>query len=237
MSTLLAAVHREASGSPQPLLIFLHGAGEIGGDTDFQVRKNGPWEDVIFRPRGPYHPDAIAQMRKFHVLGLHLADGDWNPQLLNDHINRYVEERSSIDRLNLYITGISRGGRGALRLAIHRLRSTQAVSAVAAFCPEGGAGSFSEDEIRVLRQVPVFLFHCPEDDIVPFEGSAVLHKKIGSDRSRLRIVHLSELATSKYPHVCWTEVYGSPELYEWMLKPRTDPAAWPRITLPYAPAP
>lgn len=230
--TSLEALHRRAGVSPERLLIYLHGAGETGGDADAQVLKHGPWEDVRFRPTGRYHADTIARIREFHRFGLHLSRGDWDPAIVDGHIRRHIKEHS-LDPEHLYITGISRGGRAAIRLAIYRLRSNQCVSALAVFCPEGGAREYSDEDIRALRRAPVFLFHCPEDDTVPFEGSAMLHRMIGSDVSRLRIVHLSELAEPKNPHVCWTEVYGSPTLYEWLMNPEADPAAWPHMHLPY----
>jgi len=76
------------------------------------------------------------------------------------------------------------------------------------------------------------LFHCPEDGVVPFEGSATLHRRLGSDVSRLRIVHKSELANETFPHDCWTRFYGSPGLYRWLSAPEPDPAAWPHLDLP-----
>jgi predicted peptidase len=223
--------YRSGNVSPGPLLVYLHGAGEIGGDTESQVRKSGPWADVLFRPSGPYSSEAIARISQFHVVGFHLSKGDWNPGLLNQAIEDHIQAHPSIDPLRLCITGISRGGRGALKLASHRIRNGQAVSAVAAFCPEGSAQAFNSDEIDALRRTSVYLFHCPEDDVVSFDGTAVLHRRIGSGVSRLRIIHVSELANRDSPHVCWTEVYANPDLYMWFTHRANDPADWPQMQL------
>ena len=94
----------------------------------------------------------------------------------------------ALDRGRLFLTGVSRGGRGVLRLAIQRLRAGRVVTAVAAFCPAGGAAEYSDADLVLLRQVPIYFFHCPEDESVPFEGTAMLHRRIGSASSRLRIV-------------------------------------------------
>ena len=61
-------------------------------------------------------------------------------------------------------------------------------------CPAGGAAEYSDADHRLLRQVPIYFIHCPEDAAVPFEGTGILHRRIGSASSRLRIVHPSELA-------------------------------------------
>ena len=45
-------------GQRVPLLVFLHGSDEFGGNTEPQVQRHGPWMEVIgLRPDG-YHPDA-----------------------------------------------------------------------------------------------------------------------------------------------------------------------------------
>jgi predicted peptidase len=229
----LRYISRPVRSQGEDLLIFLHGAGEIGGEIDTQLRKNGPWKDVIFAPRGQYHSDAIAEIRSFHVLGFHLEKDDWDPEILNDAINEYVQSHSSIDPTRLYVSGVSRGGRGALRFALRRLQVQEPITAVAAFCPEGGELGFVAGDFRLLRSVPIFLFHCPEDETVPFTGTAVLHQSIGSRTSRLRIVHTTELADPGLPHVCWTQIFGHPDLYRWLRHPPEDPRLWPAFRLPY----
>ena len=145
---------------------------------------------------------------------------------LDAELAAYLAARPAIDRGRLFLTGVSRGGRGVLRLAIQRLRAGRLVTAVAAFCPAGGAAEYSDADLVLLRQVPIYFIHCPEDEAVPFEGTAILHRRIGSASSRLRIVHPSELADASGPHNCWTQFYGHPELYRWLQGPASDPADW-----------
>ena len=217
---------------PQSLLVFLHGRGEIGGDADRQVRIYGPWANVLYNPKDAYGPDTLAEIRRFHVLGLHLSAKDWDGEALSDAVDRHLAAHLTINPGQLFLTGLSLGGRGVLRLALHRLRKGCPVTSVASFCPAGGAAGYSDAEIGLLRTVPIYLFHCPEDLVVPFEGSARLHQRLGSDVSRLRIVHRTELADEAVPHDCWTQFYGSPGLYRWLSAPAPDPAAWPQLGLP-----
>ena len=224
----------QASGqNPEPLLVFLHGRGEIGGDSDRQVRKYGPWTNVLYNPKDAYGPNALAEIRRFHVLGLHLSAGDWDGKALSDAVDRYLAAHPTIDPTRLFLTGLSLGGRGVLRLALQRLRAGQPVSSIASFCPAGDPAEYSEEDLGLLRTVPIYLFHCPEDEVVPFEGSARLHRRLGSDVSRLRIVHLTELANREFPHDCWTQFYGTPGLYRWLSAPSPDPAGWPQLDLPH----
>ncbi len=226
---LLPHLSRPAMPVRAPLLVYLHGAGEVGGDTEQQVRKFGPWADVLHDPTGAYGPDTAAAIGRFHVLGFHLPAGDWDGDALAAELAAWLTARPEIDPAQLHLTGISRGGRGVLRLAATLLREGRPVASVAAFCPAGGAGSFGEPDIALLRRVPVWLFHCPEDPVVPFAGSAELHRRIGSATSRLRIVHGSELADPAAAHDCWTSFYAHPDFYRWLEGPATDPADWPHL--------
>lgn len=228
----LAALSQASHQIPESLLVFLHGRGEIGGNIDRQVRKYGPWENVLHNPKGAYGPDTMAEIRRFHVLGLHLSEEDWDGEALSEAVDRHLAAHPTIDPSRLYLTGLSLGGRGVLRLALHRFRTGRPVSSIASFCPVGGAAGYSDAEVGLLRTVPIYLFHCPEDTVVPFEGSALLHQRLGSDVSRLRIVHQTELADEAAAHDCWTPFYGSPGLYRWLSAPGRDPAAWPHLDLP-----
>ncbi len=230
----LAALSQASDQIPESLLVFLHGRGEIGGNIDQQVRKYGPWTNILYNPKDTYGPDTITEIRRYHVLGLHLSAEDWNGEALSEAVDRYLAAHPTIDPERLFLTGLSLGGRGVLRLALHRLRTGRPVSSIASFCPAGGAAGYSDAEIGLLRTVPIYLFHCPEDGVVPFEGSARLHQRLGSDVSRLRIVHKTELADEASAHDCWTQFYGSPGLYRWLSAPARDPAEWPHLDLPRA---
>ena len=219
----LPHIPRAGSAPAAPLLVYLHGAGEVGGETERQLRKTGPLAN------GP-----AEALDRFHLLAFHLSEGDrpdadWDAALLDAAIEDWLAAHPAVPRDRLHLTGVSRGGRGVLRLAAHRLRQGHPVSAVAAFCPAGGADALAAEEIAVLRRAPVLLLHCPEDAVVVFDGSAALHREIGSATSRLRIVHGSELADRAGPHDCWTAFYGHPALYDWLAGPAADPADWPHL--------
>jgi predicted peptidase len=145
-----------------------------------------------------------------------MQEGAWDGAALDAQLVTYLAAHPDVDRGRLFLTGVSRGGRGVLRLAIQRLRAGRPVTAVASFCPAGGVAEYSDPDIVLLRHLPTCFIHCPEDEAVLFEGTAVLHRRIGSASSRFRIVHPSELANASGPHNCWTQFYGHLELYRWL---------------------
>ena len=224
-----------SAGTLEPLLVYLHGIGDTAGETEYQVKKHGPWADVNSLDGG-YHPDAVAGIRRFRILGLHVAaqNGDWDPVQVSNAIQEYLAEHPEVDPARISLTGISRGGRGVLRVAIHRLQIGQPVHSVAAFCPEGG-NQYNQQQIALLHQVPIYFFHAAEDPVVAFHGTQALQNTIGDAFCRLRVIHPGERHYPKSPHACWTYVYGNPDLYAWLLQPLPlPPANWPNLLLPYA---
>ena len=99
-------------------MLYLHGAGEVGGDTVQQLGKSGPWTNALYDPRNAYRSDTAAALRHLHVLAFHLQEGDWDGAALDAELMAYLAAQPAIDRGRLFLTGVSRGGRGALRLAI-----------------------------------------------------------------------------------------------------------------------
>jgi len=217
-------------GTQEPLLVYLHGLGEIGGQRVEQVEKHGPWEHVRSL-EGGYHADTRSEIARFHVLGFHLERGDWDGAQLNDRLRAYIADHPEVDSERLYLTGVSLGGRGVLRLTLTHLR----ISALAVFCPAGGDLEYSDTDIERFRSVPIYFFGCPMDATVPFRGTQELQQRIGARSSRLRVVKVDELAFRSSPHVCWSHVYGHPDLYRWLRSPSLDPRNWPdMVPLPYA---
>jgi hypothetical protein len=224
------------AGEREPLLVYLHGVGEIGGERVEQIEKHGPWEHVRSL-EGGYHAATRSEIARFHVLGFHLERGDWDGAQLNDRLDAYFADHSEVDSERLYLTGVSLGGRGVLRLTLARL-PRKSICALAVFCPAGGDSEYSEADIARFRSVPIYFFGCPMDATVPFRGTQALQQRIGARSSRLRLVKVDELAFRDSPHICWCYLYGHPDLYRWLLNPPLDPASWPGMApLPYTSRP
>ncbi len=223
-------------GQRVPLLVFLHGSDEFGGSTEPQVKRHGPWMEVISLQPGRYHPDAIAALRRFQVLGLHgrAAGGDWDGGQVNAAIVAYLGSHPEIDPMRICLTGVSLGGRGVLRTALHRREQDLPVHSCAVFCPVSGGFEGNPRQIARLQTVPIYFFASPKDRSVPYDSTVALQSRIGDQSSRLRTIAPNELRWSNSAHVCWTHVYGHPALYDWLLQPPPGPADWPNMILPYA---
>ncbi len=145
-----------------PLILFLHGQGEIGNGTTnlSRVLRNGP-------PRMIERGEKIEAV----IVSPQLTIGSWQKQ--RDGIDipadlnrlvRLVTAQYNIDVNRIYITGLSLGGGGAWNYA--RLYADE-VAAVVPVCGVGTSGVNMSD----LSNIGVWAFHASGDRVVPITNS------------------------------------------------------------------
>ena len=190
-----------------PLMLFLHGAGERGKDTQ-KVAVHGPLAEVR---KGTNFPFII-------VAPQCPEERIWE----NAALLRLLDEMTSrlrVDTRRVYLTGLSMGGFGSWRLGM-----TQP-SRFAALAPICGGGSMIDSlaiphsQTEALKRLPVWAFHGAKDSVVPLaesERMVALFKRLGCREVRLKV----------YPdldHDSWTKTYADPDFYAWLLA-QTNPA-------------
>ena len=182
-----------------PMLLFLHGAGERGDDLE-RVKQHGP-------------PKLIAQGRDFPfiVVSPQCPDGQWwDIEMLGQLIDR-VEADYAVDPDRICITGLSMGGFATWALALLYPRRFAAVAAVC-----GGGETY---RLEPIRHLPVWAFHGAKDEIVPLRRSQEMADKLKALGGDVRLTIYPDAE-----HDSWTETYDNPELYEWFLQHRRQPA-------------
>lgn len=179
-----------------PLMIFLHGSGERGTDTD-KVKVHGP----------PKHADSDPDFPFILISPLLPAEEDWDLAKL-DRILDHAVRTLPVDPDRIYLTGLSRGGHATWRWAAAEPERFAAIAPV--------AGRGDPATACALKDLPVWAFHGDRDDVVPPEGSFAMARAIrgcGGRISRLTI----------YPdlgHNAWDPAYADPSLYLWLLAHR-----------------
>jgi hypothetical protein len=102
MTTLTDFLEQNQTASP--LLVFLPGFDECGGDKDQELTKHGPWVNAQSKGnglyKGLYSERTRKEIKKYHVLGCHLKskDKNWTNDALsevNDKINAICNEKKS----------------------------------------------------------------------------------------------------------------------------------------------
>ena len=178
-----------------PLMIFLHGSGERGGDLA-KVKVHGP----------PAVADRDASF-PFILLSPQLpADLQWEVAKLDALLDSAIK-RLRVDPSRIYLTGLSLGGQASWRWATAR------PSRFAALVPV--AGRREPIDACALKALPIWAFHGDRDDVVPMIDSVDMVASVRHCGGSPRL--------SVYPdtgHDSWTRTYADPALYLWFLSQR-----------------
>ncbi len=189
------------SSQRYPLVLFMHGAGEVGSDNLRQLSVHPQALAFVSFARQASSPVFLAAPqcpsgRAWYdpVMLLRLSD------LLDALVNEF-----SIDTNRIYITGLSMGGMGAWAL----LDTTP--TRFAAAIPICGADT-NEAGCFQYAQVPIWNFHAADDGTV-----SVFYSR--SMVNALRTFSSSVLYTEygSGGHVIWPMAYATPGLVEWTL--------------------
>lgn len=180
----------------RPLILFLHGIGERGERVDLVRRQGLPklldkHEDFPFIVVSPQCPP-----------GAYWNDTGGLMALVDEAI-----EQQHADPERVYLTGLSMGGYGAWKLAMDY---PDRFAAVAPIC---GGGDVSA--VGALKDVPVWVFHGAQDDVVPIHESESMVKALRACEGNVKFT-----VYPKAGHDAWTETYENPALYEWFLDQR-----------------
>ena len=176
-----------------PLILFLHGSGERGDDSN-KLMDQGPLGYINRGHPLPFVVVAPQCPRRDH----------WSPEKLNQLITE-IEATYRIDPKRIYVTGLSMGGYGTFDLAACFPERLAAIAPV--------AGGVNPEMAERLKGVPTWIFHGEDDDAVPARYSVDMAgemKKLGA-----------EVTLTLYPgigHGGWDKTYGNPALYDWFLQ-------------------
>lgn len=209
----------ENNDKKYPILLFLHGYGEIGKENEKQIRvlqqPNKLLDMLIERDNiiivapqcydpAEYNWVAINHMwntgnrKSLPQYPTVALEGALN--LLLDFINN-----NRVDKDRVYIAGISMGGYACWEMLARR------PELFAAAIPVCGGGIL--DSAENLKNIGIRAFHGKIDGTVPYMGTVEMVEKIkeyGNDN-----------CTGTYfddvGHNCWNNAYSTPGLVDWLL--------------------
>jgi hypothetical protein len=173
-----------------PLMIMLHGAGEVGTNAEL-LALNGP---PMLIERGRDYPAV--------VISPQATTRYWDPRALAAFIDDLLATYH-IDPARIYITGLSLGGYGTWALA------EAYPERYAAIVPICGGGDPSQ--AAKLRDIPIWVFHGDADRTVPLWESQRMVDAIRAAGGNPKF--------TIYPgvgHDSWVPAYTTEELYTWM---------------------
>lgn len=194
--------YQPGSEKKWPVIWFFHGIGQRGRDV-WEVARHGvckylaegnSLDAIVIAPQCPRER--------------HWADTDLEVEInLRQFLPRMME-RYAIDPEQMYLTGLSMGGRCSWKMA---LAMPELFAALAPVCGRTECYAFSD-----LLPMPIYMVHGVEDGVIPFEN-------VGKILPALLEQGHSDISLTVYPHHghdVWSDTYGWDGFYRWMLKQR-----------------
>lgn len=206
---LLIPAGYETSTDAHPLLVFLHGAGERGGNNRAQLTHG---KRLLCKAAIDYDCFVLAPQCPCGGwwAGRHWADPEHGlteepsetMHMLVELIDE-LEKEYRIDADRLYIMGLSMGGFGVWD-AVERYPKR-----FAAAVPICGGG----DETRAaqIAHVPVWVFHGRQDPVVSAQLSRTMVRALRAAGGDPRFTEYADVG-----HNSWDKAFNEPELLDWL---------------------
>jgi len=191
-------------GPQWPVILALHGAGSRGTDGLKHREQSVAAAARMYPERYP----AVL------VLPQCPPDRRWSGTVADyalEALERTVHKYGG-DRTRLYLVGQSLGARGAVHLAASHPDRFAAVVAVAGRHPD------REEDVKRLKNLPLWLWHGDADDAVPVTESRALVKSLEAEGHTA--VRYTELPGRG--HDIFDEVYRDAEVSRWLFAQRRE---------------
>lgn len=179
-----------------PLVIFLHGMGEIGDDINkvknvalpaLSMRENTDFPFIIISPQ------------------LQINE-NWNVGDLNNFFDE-VTKRYKVDRSQIILTGISLGGGGTWSWAENN------PEIFAAAIPICGWGDINK--ACSIKNMPIWTFHGDQDGIVSINLTNIMVQALKACSGTPKFTIYKGVG-----HDSWTQTYNNSEVINWMMAQR-----------------
>lgn len=212
------------TSSPQPLVVFLHGAGERGDDNRAQLR-NGAAELLASEHARQDFPCYALLPQCPH--GQRWVEVDWSapshtlppqPSQPLAAVWELVSQLLSpaphadpgaplIDASRVYLVGLSMGSFGVWDLLS---RHPDAFAAAIAIC-----GGGDEQQAARFAHVPLWAFHGALDPVVSVERSRHMIAALHAQGAAPRYLEYPQVG-----HDAWTRAFAEPALLPWLFSMR-----------------
>jgi predicted peptidase len=203
-----------------PLLIFLHGLGELGnGESDLpKVLRNGP---MALISNGTFPDSFVVDGKEYRFIVFAPQYIHWPWPRTTQAIVDYAVKHYSVDKSRIYLTGLSMGGGATWECVGNSKKHAKKIAAIVPVCGASLADSIKAQTIAAAN-LPVWATHNQGDPVVTVEFT---HKYIRYINSAA-IPPIEAAKKTIFPergHNAWTKTYdplykeNGVNIYEWML--------------------
>ena len=180
-----------------PLIVFLHGSGERGTDLE-KVKAHSPftYKNLMKEP--------VA------ILAPQCPENEWWDTNAVYHLIKDIQKKYKIDESRIYLTGLSMGGWGTLKLAGEH---PDLFAAVVSVCAPTDRVMYAT--IQNNKDLNIKIFHGGMDDVVLPENAFNFYQKLHPINPKAELIIFPN-----DNHNSWDSTYSDPTLYEWMFQQR-----------------
>jgi len=206
-----------SAGQRYPLLVFLHGAGELGSDNSTQttnfprhflnLENSQAYPFFAVAPQCPA-TDAWASFPNYPTNAQTSANPTQATRLAIELIEQLLREYP-IDADRVYVTGVSLGGEGTFDIVSRR---PDLFAAAAPVC-----GIADVEKAPLMKDVPFWIFHGEKDTINPVEYSQQMALALQAAGATPRYTEYEGAG-----HAIWNQAYNEPDFLPWLFSQRKD---------------
>ena len=181
--------------SKLPLIVFLHGSGERGANLEM-VKAHSPftYKNLIKEPVAILAPQCPENTW-------------WDTQAIYFLIKEIVQ-KYKIDESRIYLTGLSMGGWGTLKLAGEHPEMFAAVAPVCA-----PTDRVMRASIHNYKEMNIKIYHGGMDNVVLPENAFNFWMALHPVNPKAELI-----VFPNDNHNSWDSTYSNPEFYQWMLQ-------------------
>lgn len=178
-----------------PLIVFLHGSGERGTNLEM-VKAHSPftYKNLMKEPVAILAPQCPENTW-------------WDTQAIYFLIKEIVQ-KYKIDESRIYLTGLSMGGWGTLKLAGEHPEMFAAVAPVCA-----PTDRVMEANIHNYKDMNIKIYHGGMDDVVLPENAFNFWMALHPVNPKAELI-----VFPNDNHNSWDSTYSNPDFYKWMLQ-------------------
>lgn len=237
--TLPYRLKLSASAGPQPLVVWLHGGGEVGTDNIKQLTEN----------RGA--TTWTESGKDTSVLAVHYPKNyDWaiysNAEQLEKMQGYFVLQYELIEKLvaegkvdpdRIYLAGVSSGGGGAFRFMMQYpdlFAGAIVVAAKDAVADYKGSVDVFKQELNGLVDMPLWIVHAENDPITDSRTSKLAYQaltELGSTKVKETLYSDEFMDSQRFygamKHWSWAPVFNDQDMINWLFSQKRDSNATP----------
>lgn len=206
------------TGKPEPLVIWMHGAGEVGTDNIKPVTAN---RGAVAFAESEYTTNVMAAQYPYKY-SVELTDTELKDMrdffdAYEELINKLIAE-GKVDSNRIYLTGASMGGGLTLRFLLEKPNLFTASVAIAS---RGTVKDLSE--LSKISKLPIWLFHAEEDTTNASTISKNIYnklKELGNDSAKMTIYSTEYMNSLRLYggllHWSWVPTLNNKDMISWL---------------------